>query len=60
MNNEIFTVTARRCRRCGRLLVNKEAVAKGIGCQCEIRERQEERDKQPLPGQMSIFDYWEE
>ena len=34
MDGEIFTIRARRCKRCGRLLTSAEAVEKGYGCQC--------------------------
>lgn len=29
MDGEIFTIRARRCKRCGRLLTSAEAVEKG-------------------------------
>lgn len=31
MDGEIFTIRARRCKRCGRLLTSAEAVEKGYG-----------------------------
>lgn len=57
MQDGIFTIQARRCKRCGRLLTSKEAVERGYGCQCAEKARKEEADKQPLPGQWNIFDY---
>lgn len=30
MDGEIFTIRARRCKRCGRLLTSAEAVKKGM------------------------------
>lgn len=58
MDGEIFTVRARRCKRCGRLLTSKEAVERGYGCQCAAKARQEEIERKPLPGQMNIFDFF--
>lgn len=57
MSNEIFTIRARRCKRCGRLLTSTEAVEKGYGCQCAAKVRLEEQEKAPVPGQMNIMDF---
>lgn len=57
MQDGIFTIQARRCKRCGRLLTSKEAVERGYGCQCAEKARREEQERQPIPGQRSIFDY---
>ena len=57
MQDGIFTIRARRCKRCGRLLTSKEAVERGYGCQCAEKERREAAEKEPLPGQRSILDY---
>lgn len=57
MSGEIFTIRARRCKRCGRLLTSAEALKRGYGCQCAARARREEAEDQPIPGQMNIFDY---
>ena len=57
MNDDIFMIEARRCKRCGRLFTSKEAVERGYGCQCAEKARREKREKQPIPGQRSIFDY---
>lgn len=56
MSNEIFTIRARRCKRCGRLLTSAEAVEKGYGCQCAAKARSEENAQKPIPGQMTIED----
>lgn len=34
--DEVFTIQARRCKRCGRLLTSQEAVERGYGCQCAM------------------------
>ena len=56
--SEIFMIQARRCKRCGRLLVNQESVEQGYGCQCIKITKQEEIDKQPINGQMELFDFF--
>lgn len=35
MDGEIFTIRARRCKRCGRLLTSAEAVEKGLPVRCK-------------------------
>lgn len=60
MDDEIFTIRARRCKRCGRLLTSAEAVEKGMGCQCAAKAKAEEITQQPLPGQMTVFDLMKE
>jgi len=55
--SEIFTIRARRCKRCGRLLVSDEAIERGYGCQCAKKAWQEEIEKQPMPGQIELFDF---
>lgn len=48
MDGEIFTIRARRCKRCGRLLTSAEAVEKGYGCQCAAKAQAEEDEKKPI------------
>lgn len=60
MQDGIILIQARRCKRCGRLLTSKEAVERGYGCQCAEKARKEEQEKQPIPGQRSIFDFLSE
>lgn len=57
MQDGIFYIQARRCKRCGRLLTSKEAVERGYGCQCATRARKEEEAQKPIPGQMGIFEF---
>ena len=56
---DIVMMPTRRCKRCGRLLFSKEALEKGYGCQCAKHVRQEELDRQPVEGQITLFDYAE-
>lgn len=53
---EYFTLTARRCKECGRILTSKESVERGYGCQCAKKARQKEIDRQPMPGQLTWMD----
>lgn len=57
MDGEIFTIRARKFLRCGRLLTSSEAIEKGYGCQCALKAKAEEREREPVPGQMDIFSY---
>ena len=56
----VFMIKARRCKRCGRLLTSPQAVDLGYGCQCAAKAREEKREREPLPGQMSILDYFKQ
>lgn len=58
MDDGIFMIQARKCQRCGRLLTSKDAIEKGLGCQCAMKAAAEKAEKEPIPGQMDIFDYY--
>lgn len=47
--DEVFTIQARRCKRCGRLLTSQEAVERGYGCQCAMKAKREEEAQKPIP-----------
>ena len=53
--DEVFTIQARRCKRCGRLLTSQEAVERGYGCQCAMKAKREEEAQKPIPGRYSII-----
>ena len=55
MENEIFTIQARRCKRCGGLLTSTQALRDGYGPCCLRKMRQEERDREALKDQYSLF-----
>lgn len=57
MGEGVFTIRARLCKRCGRLLTSEEALKSGYGCQCAKKASQEEKEREPMPGQRNIFDY---
>ena len=53
-DDEVFTVLARRCKRCGGLLTSKQAVADGYGHVCKIKAFEEARTKRPIEGQLTL------
>ena len=57
LSDEVFTIEARKCKRCGRLLTSHEAIMKGMGCRCQEKAQREARAYEPIPGQMDIYDY---
>ncbi|MCD8195926.1 MAG: hypothetical protein LUE24_01920 [Lachnospiraceae bacterium] len=54
--SEIFTVKARRCKRCGGLLTSAEALKDGYGHVCRMKTREEELAKIPGPNQITLFE----
>jgi hypothetical protein len=58
LENEIFTIKARRCKRCGGILTSKAAVEEGYGHVCKMKTHAEEEAKKPLDGQMNLLDYY--
>lgn len=54
--DDIFTIKARRCKRCGGLLTSKQAVEDGYGHVCKMKTEAEIRAAQPDPNQISLFD----
>ena len=58
--DEIFTVKARRCRRCGGLLTSKQAVEDGYGHVCKMKTCAEIEAAKPDVNQITLFDVFEE
>lgn len=56
VRSEVFTIPARRCKRCGGLLTSDQAIRDGYGSCCLRKMRQEERAKEQLKNQCSLFD----
>ena len=52
----VFTIPARRCKRCGGLLTSAKAIKDGYGSCCLRKVRQEARAKEQLKNQCSLFD----
>jgi hypothetical protein len=57
---EAFLVKARRCKRCGGLLTSAEAVRDGYGHVCKMKTLAEQRERDPIPGQMDLSDFFPE
>lgn len=54
--DEVFTIPARRCKRCGGLLTSAKGIRDGYG-PCFLRKiRQEEADREMMKYQCSLFD----
>lgn len=56
----VFTIPARRCKRCGGLLTSAQAIRDGYGSCCLRKMRQEARAKEEAKNQYSLFDGKEE
>ncbi len=54
--SEIFTIPARRCKRCGGLLTSEQAIKNGYGSCCLRKMQQEARAKEEAQSQCSLFD----
>lgn len=54
--NEVFSIQARRCKRCGGLLTSEQAIRIGYGACCLRKMRQEEREKEESKDQITFFD----
>ena len=57
IDGEVFTIKARKCLRCGRLLTSEDGVRTGLGCRCAEMVMIEEEERKPIDGQMGI-DEW--
>lgn len=54
--SEVFTIPARRCKRCGGLLTSQRAITDGYGSCCLRKMRQEERERERAKNQYTLFD----
>lgn len=54
--NDVFTIPARRCLRCGGLLTSDQGIRDGYGACCLRKMRQEAIAKEQLKNQCSLFD----
>lgn len=58
MINDTFLVIARRCKRCGGILISSDAVKDGYGHTCKMKQREEERRREEeRKTQFSFDDY---
>lgn len=58
--DEIFTLKARICKRCGRILTNAESVERGLGCQCAKKQKAAELERAPIPGQIDVYEWYKD
>lgn len=57
MVDDTFLVIARRCKRCGGILISSDAVKDGYGHTCKLKQREEERQREEeCKVQYSLFD----
>ena len=54
--DEIFQISARRCRRCGGLLTSAESIRDGYGHSCKAKVRREELEKEAAKDQYTLFE----
>ena len=52
---EIFTIHARRCKRCGGLLTSGNSIRDGYGHSCKMKVKRELLAKEALKDQISLF-----
>lgn len=53
---DVFSIQARRCKRCGGLLTSAQAIRDGYGPVCKAKMRQEEREREINANQYSLFE----
>lgn len=53
---DIFTIQARRCKRCGGLLTSAKAIRDGYGQACKRKAAIEEADRKMEKDQISLFE----
>lgn len=53
--NDVFTIPARRCRRCGGLLTSTQGLRVGYGPCCLRKMKQAEADRRMMKDQISLF-----
>lgn len=54
-NDDLFSITVRRCKRCGGILISRQAIEDGYGHVCKMKTLEEKNARQPLDGQMSLL-----
>ena len=54
-DDEIFTIPARKCRRCGGLLTSGQALRDGYGACCLRKLREEAAKREKVKGQIGLF-----
>ena len=54
--SDVFTIPARRCKRCGGLLTSAQAIQDGYGHTCKMKARREALAREEMKNQVSLFD----
>lgn len=54
-HDDIFTIPARRCKRCGGLLTSAQAIRDGYGHTCKMKAYREALIRKEMKNQMSLF-----
>lgn len=54
--DEIFQISARRCRRCGGLLTSKASIRDGYGHSCKMKIKREELARELAKDQYALFE----
>lgn len=55
-DKEIFSIPARRCKRCGGILTSQQSLKSGYGPGCWRKMQQEQKEKEEQAGLVSFFD----
>ena len=55
-NKEIFSIPARRCKRCGGILTSQQSLQSGYGPGCLRKMLQEQKEKEEQDRLVTLFD----
>lgn len=55
MTDDVFTIPARRCKRCGGLLTSDKAIRDGYGPVCRHKACREATEREMAKNQLSLF-----
>lgn len=55
-NKEIFSIPARRCKRCGGILTSQQSLQSGYGPGCLRKMQQEQKEKEEQDRLVTLFD----
>lgn len=55
-NKEIFSIPARRCKRCGGILTSQQSLKSGYGPGCLRKMQQEQKEKEERDRLVTLFD----
>lgn len=55
-DKEIFSIPARRCKRCGGILTSQQSLKSGYGPGCLRKMQQEQKEKEEQDRLVTLFD----